>query len=348
MKKWWLLVLVIILLSSFVVYSQTKPSGDPPGPFWSPRPLTAQVYINGICGGGFPEWCNWFRIHPEDVPVSYYSGSTSSSNTPNTYTPSNTEIQPQITNTTITITELRNTLINSLKDYFINPKNAKLNANEIKDLIIIYFSTSGNTIDLSGTGHYSGERLIDIYNKDIGSSACTPNCTNKCGGVSDDCGGTCNVNCQNPITPSGPLGSQTNPIPLSEPSQRIANGYVPPGSEQDLYSHGGWVTQPPPRGSILWFVIDPYAVLGRPAQAIALRWKWREVGPSISLIQNKDTGEYTPGMTLLKPQFYDENDPYKSRNYTPLGLNRYRFLWGFTNYADGDIPMKWSIWATIE
>ncbi|MCX6814663.1 MAG: hypothetical protein NTY20_03375, partial [Candidatus Aenigmarchaeota archaeon] len=49
--------------------------------------------------------------------------------------------------------------------------------------------------------------------------------------------------------PIPPLGSQANPIPLSEPAQSIFDGYVPPGSVQDAYSHGGWVTSPPPKGS---------------------------------------------------------------------------------------------------
>jgi hypothetical protein len=136
-----------------------------------------------------------------------------------------------------------------------------------------------------------------------------------------------------------PLGSQANPIPLSEPAQRIFDGYVPPGSVQDAYSHGGWVVQPPPRGSILWFVIDPYAVLGGPAQSLGLSWKWREGWPSISYIQNKATGEYAPGISLEGLQIYYDNNPYD--------VDKYRFLWGFENYADGDVAMKWSIWATI-
>jgi hypothetical protein len=132
-----------------------------------------------------------------------------------------------------------------------------------------------------------------------------------------------------------PLGSQANPIPLSEPAQRIFDGYVPHGSVQDAYSHGGWVTSPP--HSTLWFVIDPYAVLGRPAKGAALGWKWWEGRPSISYIQNKATGEYAPGINLGGLQIYYDNNPYD--------VDKYRFLWAFVN--NGDVAFTWSIWATI-
>ncbi|MCX6814662.1 MAG: hypothetical protein NTY20_03370 [Candidatus Aenigmarchaeota archaeon] len=139
-----------------------------------------------------------------------------------------------------------------------------------------------------------------------------------------------------------PLGSQANPIPLSEPAQRIFDGYVPPGSVQDAYSHGGWVTSPP--YSTLWFVIDPYAVLGRPAQSLGLRWKWWEGRPSIHYIQNKATGEYSPGIPPSGSQIYSRDNNYDLDKYK-ADLDRDRFLWAFVN--NGDVAFTWSIWATI-
>lgn len=70
--------------------------------------------------------------------------------------------------------DLKNVLISSLRDYFTNPDTARLNVAELKDLIIVYLSNSGNTIDLSGTGYYSKEKLIDIYNN---AKSIAPQCT---------------------------------------------------------------------------------------------------------------------------------------------------------------------------
>lgn len=66
--------------------------------------------------------------------------------------------------TTITTTELKDALIKAIKDYFVNQPST-LTVPEIKDLIVTYLAAPGDTVDLSGTGQYSGEKLIDIYNK---------------------------------------------------------------------------------------------------------------------------------------------------------------------------------------
>lgn len=87
--------------------------------------------------------------------------------------------------TTVTLSELKEVLLGVISDYFAHPTNPKLNVNEIKDLIIAYFSASGDTVDLNVVGAYSNEKLIDIYNKAKGNPPST-SCTSA--------GGSCKTN----------------------------------------------------------------------------------------------------------------------------------------------------------
>ncbi len=64
----------------------------------------------------------------------------------------------------VTLAEMKDALIKSIKDYFVNQPST-LTVPEIKDLIVTYLTAPGDTVDLSGTGQFSGEKLIDIYNK---------------------------------------------------------------------------------------------------------------------------------------------------------------------------------------
>ncbi|MDP2908063.1 MAG: hypothetical protein Q8O03_09105 [Nanoarchaeota archaeon] len=101
----------------------------------------------------------------------------------------------QNTLSNIPVDEFKAVLINAIKDYF--SKSPVWTTVELKDLIVAYFSTTGDTVDLSGTGKYSGKKLIDIYNKDNkanGKTTCVPStCSSlgkECGTWSDGCGGT--------------------------------------------------------------------------------------------------------------------------------------------------------------
>jgi len=73
--------------------------------------------------------------------------------------------------------EFLSVLMSVIKNYFINPSNAKLNLNEIKDLVVAYLSVPKDTqtIDLSSIGSFSKEKLIDIYNKAKGTTSSTFN-----------------------------------------------------------------------------------------------------------------------------------------------------------------------------
>ncbi|MFH0936603.1 MAG: hypothetical protein V1815_02920 [Candidatus Woesearchaeota archaeon] len=79
-KRLYLFLILFFIICSVFIYAQIKPSGNPPSPWWSPRPITAQGYINAICSSGttsYQAWCSWLRSHPNDVPPSYYSTTSS-------------------------------------------------------------------------------------------------------------------------------------------------------------------------------------------------------------------------------------------------------------------------------
>jgi hypothetical protein len=67
----------------------------------------------------------------------------------------------------VSLTEFSQVLVDVLSDHFSG--NSTLNSRELMDLFIAYSSAHDNAVDLSGKGRYSGEKLIDIYNKAKGS-----------------------------------------------------------------------------------------------------------------------------------------------------------------------------------
>ncbi len=149
--------LLILFFAAFLlvvgvqVVFAAKPEGNPPSPWWSPRPETAQLYISAICGSGDPTyqaWCAWLTEHPEDVPASYY-----------------TPIQPPPSSTTVNLSEFDDMLIKATAAYLTLTDKAGLTESEMKDLTAARSKASGSTISLSGKGVFSGENLIDIYDK---------------------------------------------------------------------------------------------------------------------------------------------------------------------------------------
>ncbi len=91
----------------------------------------------------------------------------------------------------VPIEEFKTVLLNAIASYFTS--TPILTLNELKDLIVVYFgTTSGDMVNLAGVGQYSGEALIDIYNKAKGTPAAT--CSD---GIQNgdetgvDCGGSC-------------------------------------------------------------------------------------------------------------------------------------------------------------
>ena len=152
-----------------------------------------------------------------------------------------------------------------------------------------------STVDLSGTGTLSGEKLIDIYNKAKGVS---------------------------PWTPSGPLGSKTNPIPINKYSSK--GGYIPSISPDD--SRGAVNI---PAYTKWYFEVDPLETTKKSAAFFATGAKFFGGGGLVcKLTQNKSTGAYTPevctGYTSYMETFYD-NSPYD--------LDNTRFLFAIDNTA---------------
>ena len=74
----------------------------------------------------------------------------------------------------INLSEFDHVFILATQDYFWISGDEKLTAAEIEDLSSRRKSTTGKTINLSGVGSLSGEKLIDIYNKAKGVAAKVP------------------------------------------------------------------------------------------------------------------------------------------------------------------------------
>ena len=71
----------------------------------------------------------------------------------------------------IPIDQFKHVVLDAIETYFSNnPSRPPLSANELKDLIVAFFSFTADTVELSATGQYSGERLADIFNKAKGNS----------------------------------------------------------------------------------------------------------------------------------------------------------------------------------
>lgn len=90
----------------------------------------------------------------------------------------------------VSLDEFKSVLLQAIASYF--SPNPTLTANELKDMINVYFA-SADVVDLSVVGGFSGERMIDIYNKAKGVSS-TPTCFDGIqnqGETGVDCGGPC-------------------------------------------------------------------------------------------------------------------------------------------------------------
>ena len=69
----------------------------------------------------------------------------------------------------VPIDEFKSVLLDAIIYIFLTIHQPSLSANELKDLITAFFSSTGDSVDLSGIGSYSGERMVDIYAKAKGN-----------------------------------------------------------------------------------------------------------------------------------------------------------------------------------
>jgi hypothetical protein len=170
----------------------------------------------------------------------------------------------------INTSEYKQVLINSLTNYFSDPDNSILDVDELKDLIILYFSSNSNTIDLSGTGYYSNEKLSDIYNKAKGVNNCIPNCNcaaSTC--IGQTCTNSCNTGtCQGTKTCTTP-GSYSQQVLSAVKLDKTQtpscttygyNEYCGGGCNCCEPGNGFY---PIPVGQTVWFLIDPKGFTGK-------------------------------------------------------------------------------------
>jgi hypothetical protein len=94
------------------------------------------------------------------------------------------------------------------------------------------------TVTVTGTGKY----VVFWDYMYVPFQPCIPNCADKCGGVSDGCGGTCNADC-------GPLGSRNNPVKLNQAMPKNALWYGYNLNYSPEYTI--------PKGATRYFEVDP-------------------------------------------------------------------------------------------
>ncbi len=131
-------------------------------------------------------------------------------------------------------------------------------------------------------------------------------------------------------------GTKTDPIKINKPTSRVYNGYIP---ENTPDGSRGPVTIP--RGSKIYFEIDPAAIAGGPISSFRVDIKFFSgFGTVCKLTQDKTTGAYSPevckGYSSMLEIVYDNR---------PFNINNSRFLYALVGSPDGDINEE--IWVTI-
>lgn len=173
--------------------------------------------------------------------------------------------------------DFQTVIVNELVSYFLNPSAAKLTLAEIKDLSSVYSQISGATANLAGIGAYSGEKLIDIYDKAKGVAITPPSSP--------------------PPPPTGNSGTKTNPIKLDQLCVNcVAGGFT---HVTDPMNPGRYTLQP---NSKAYFEFDPKAYSVHSFQRV--RTRVINVKPSSNLVysylvQNKFTGSEIKAETKI-------------------------------------------------
>ncbi len=131
-------------------------------------------------------------------------------------------------------------------------------------------------------------------------------------------------------SPSGPLGSKTNPYKINKLTSRGYNVYIPENSVEDNWGRGALTI---PQSSKLYFEIDPIKMAGGPVSAVGVKAQFFEgAGGVCKLIQDKITGAYSSevcfGSDSLIEVIYD-GQPYK--------IDNTKFLYALVGSPDGDL-----------
>jgi len=140
-------------------------------------------------------------------------------------------------------------------------------------------------------------------------------------------------------TPSGPLGSKTNPIPINKPTTKVAGGYIPSTSPDN--SRGTYVIR---AGQKVYFEVDPAATTGRSVSAFGLQIKfYNQSLPVCKSIQDKTTENYSTEVCRVGgyADIVYDNIPYK--------IDNTKFLYAIDNSSctSSGCDFTDDIWAEI-
>ncbi|MDP2908066.1 MAG: hypothetical protein Q8O03_09120 [Nanoarchaeota archaeon] len=150
MKKWWFLVLVLVLL----VYGCSKVSEE--------KPVLNELQTTACESASSNNNCD--RL--DDLGIVSNQDCCYALNKCCGDGVTGRAVQNTLSD--IPVADFKSVLIKVIKSYFSN--SPVLTTVELKDLIVVYFSTPGENVDLSGKGEYSGEQIVDIYTKASGKS----------------------------------------------------------------------------------------------------------------------------------------------------------------------------------
>ncbi len=136
-------------------------------------------------------------------------------------------------------------------------------------------------------------------------------------------------------SPSGSLGSKTNPYKINKLTTRVENGYIPENASNDR----GAVTIP--QGSKLYFEIDPDTITGQSISAFGVHAVFYEgAGTVCRLVQDKTTGIYSSEVCFGSDgliEIINDGQPYTIANT--------KFLYALVGSPNGDLHE--AIWINI-
>ncbi len=134
-------------------------------------------------------------------------------------------------------------------------------------------------------------------------------------------------------SPSGPLGSKTNPYKINKPAQGY-NVYIPENTPESSYGYGEITI---PRGAKIYFEIDPVTIASGLIGSFKFQVKFFEgAGTVCKLTQDKIIGGYSLETCV-------GSDGYLDMILNPSANMKY--LYALVGSPDGDIHE--GIWITI-
>lgn len=128
---------------------------------------------------------------------------------------------------------------------------------------------------------------------------------------------------------SGGTGTLNDPIKINKPA-RGTNVYIPENSVEDNWGRGPVTI---PRGSKLYFEIDPAAIVGGQVSALRVAAQFFEgAGTVCKLTQDKMTGNFSPEVCFGSDSLIEiiqDGQPYH--------IDSTKFLYALVGSPDGDV-----------